>query len=225
MTHISFDCYGTLIDWESGILACFEDLKKRYDIKISDIEILKLYANFEADEEHKSFRTYREILVSVLERFANHLSFTLLAEDKYALAESVKKWPPFPDTSLALKELQKKYKLVIISNIDDDLFAYSEALMDIKFDHIFTAQQMKNYKPALANFEYVQNALSLDKAEWLHVAQSLYHDHVPASKLGIKSVWIKRKSKAGDQGVAPQVDYMPKEKYEDMKSFSEAILG
>ena len=223
-THLSFDCYGTLIDWETGILSCFDDLKTRYPISLSDAEILKLYADFEVDQEHKPFRPYKEVLVSVMQDFAQSLDMDLDAPDEYALVESIKTWPPFTDSHEALYALGQQYKLVIISNIDDDLFAFSQDLLGVKFDHIFTAQQMGSYKPSISNFQFVQKSLNLKTHNWLHIAQSLYHDHIPASTLGIDSVWIKRPSVLGDQGIAPEVDLIPKKIFSDMASFSKEII-
>jgi 2-haloacid dehalogenase len=220
--YLSFDCYGTLIDWEKGILTFFNTFKDKYTFCLEDREILRHYAKFEAEEEHGEYKPYREILKGVLIKFCTILDIKLAKEDEYALAESVKVWPPFPDSNEALKKLQKHYKLVIISNIDDDLFAYSEIQLGVKFDHIFTAMQMKSYKPNLNNFHFVKKALNLNVNNWLHVAQSLYHDHRPAGELGIDSVWIKRKSLAGDQGIAPLVDIVPSRVYSSMEEFTNA---
>ncbi len=222
--YLSFDCYGTLINWEKGILNFFNAFLKDKNIEVNQTEILNLYAQFEAKEEHGEYKSYKEILRGVLKQFAQYFGFSLLPAEEYLLADSVKVWPPFEDSNEALKRLQAKYKLVIISNIDDELFEFSEALLGIKFDHVFTAYQMKSYKPSLHNFQYVQKALTLTQENWLHVAQSLYHDHVPASKLGIDSVWIKRASMAGEQGVAPKVDINPAVKFSDLKSFTDWIL-
>jgi 2-haloacid dehalogenase len=218
-THLSFDCYGTLIDWERGILNFFDSIATIYPHGLNALDILRHYTKFEAEEEHQ-YKTYREILKNVFQKFAELCGFQIEAGNEYLLAESVKVWPPFPDSENALKALQEKYKLVIISNIDDDLFVYSESLLGIKFDYIYTAMQMKSYKPSIHNFEYVKKKLNLTSDNWLHVAQSIYHDHVPASKMGIDSVWIKRKSIAGDQGVAPIVDYMPERIYASMEEFA-----
>lgn len=219
--YVSFDCYGTLIDWEKGILTYFNTLFQKHGVTISDVEILKNYARFEADAEHGTYKPYREILAEVLQQFCTLVGINHSQIDPQGLAESVKVWPAFEDSHDALVHLQSKYKLVIISNIDDDLFAHSEAILGIKFDHVYTAMQMKSYKPNVYNFDYVQQALSLTDQNWLHVAQSIYHDHAPISTKGIDSVWIKRQSRAGDQGIAPVTDFIPKIVYPTMKDFAE----
>jgi 2-haloacid dehalogenase len=216
--YLSFDCYGTLIDWEKGILDFFNS--NPIISSITPIEVLKDYATFEAAAEHGDYKSYREILRLVFLDFAKKYSFEVLPKEEYLLSESVKNWPPFADSEEALKILQKQYSLVIISNIDDDLFAHSEKKLGVKFDHVFTAQQIGSYKPSLNNFNYVQNTLRLDKKEWLHVAQSLYHDHQPAMSLDIDTVWIKRPSLAGSQGVAPVVDVTPDRVYTSMINFA-----
>lgn len=223
--YLSFDCYGTLIDWESGILNFFSELKELKHIDIDNIEILKSYATFESEEEHKSFQPYREILRKVYLRFGEIYSFDIALHEEYDLADSVKAWPPFLDSSFALHKLKEKYKLIIISNIDDDLFTHSQDLLGIKFDYIFTAFQLKSYKPSLHNFKHVQQTLNLNAENWLHVAQSLYHDHKPISQLGIDSVWIKRQSILGSQGLAPLTDFTPKFSFTSMDDFSKNILN
>jgi 2-haloacid dehalogenase len=215
--YLSFDCYGTLIDWERGILNFFENILSQHNT--SPQEVLKSYALFEAEAEHGEYKSYREILKIVFQKFSLKYNFEIEHGQEYSLSESVKVWPAFPDSNKALNKLQEKYKLVIISNIDDDLFAHSEALLGVKFDYIFTAQQMGSYKPSIHNFKYVKEKLNLTNDNWLHVAQSLYHDHVPASKMNIDSVWIKRQSAAGDQGIAPVVEIVPSRKYDSMESF------
>lgn len=223
--YLSFDCYGTLIDWEKGILTFFNALFQEHEVTISDVELLKNYARFEAEAEHGTYKPYREILAEVLQQFCTLVGINHAQLDPQSLAESVKLWPAFEDSHDALVQLQSKYNLVIISNIDDDLFSHSEALLGIKFDYIYTAMQMKSYKPNVYNFDYVQQALSLTDQNWLHVAQSIYHDHMPISTKGIDSVWIKRQSRAGDQGVAPNTNYRPKIVYSTLKAFADDMLS
>jgi 2-haloacid dehalogenase len=222
--YISFDCYGTLIDWETGILNFFSNIKIKYQLEIDDVTILNYYAKFEAEEEHKTYKPYKEILRNVYLQFGKAFSFPIPVYDEYNLAKSVKIWPPFKDSSFALQKLQEKYKLVIISNIDDDLFTYSQQLLNVNFNHVFTALQMKSYKPSLSNFKYVQESLSLHKDNWLHVAQSLYHDLKPINQLGIDSIWINRPSIAGEKGVAPSVDFTPTISFRSMEELYKSDL-
>jgi 2-haloacid dehalogenase len=199
-TTISFDCYGTLIDWESGILPALRRLlgshgqSQSQSQSLTDAAILELYGEFEAEAESGPYKSYREVLQSVVRSFADRLHFEASSAEIRSLHESVHAWPPFPDTVAALRELQKRYKLVVISNIDDDLFAETRKHLDVEFDDVITAEQAKSYKPSINNFQMALRTLALSPDRLLHAAQSVYHDVVPARSLGISTVWVNRKS-------------------------------
>ena len=193
-TAISFDCYGTLIDWESGILPTLRAILNRYQKRVSDASILELYGDFEAEAESGPYLNYRKVLESVVERFGKHFDFTPTSEELRSLHESVAAWPPFADTVSALRRLQQRYKLAVISNIDDDLFAHSREHLGVEFDFVITAQQAQSYKPSANNFQLALRTMKLPPDRLLHAAQSIYHDVVPARSLGIASVWVNRKS-------------------------------
>jgi 2-haloacid dehalogenase len=193
-TTISFDCYGTLIDWESGILPTLRAVLASHGHVLSDAAILELYGEFEAQAESGPYQSYRDVLQAVVRAFANRFHFEASSAEIRSLYESVCAWPPFPDTVRSLRELQKRYKLVVISNIDDDLFAETRKPLDVEFDAVITAEQARSYKPSINNFQIALRTLALSPNRLLHAAQSIYHDVVPARSLGIATVWVNRKS-------------------------------
>jgi 2-haloacid dehalogenase len=193
-TTISFDCYGTLIDWESGILPVLRTLLANHGQSLPDADILELYGECEAEAESGQYQSYREVLRSVVRAFAHRFHFKASSEEIHSLHESVRAWRPFPDTVAALHELQRRYKLVVISNIDDDLFAETRKHLDVEFGAVITAEQARSYKPSINNFQMALSRLTISPDRLLHAAQSIYHDVVPARSLGISTVWVKRKS-------------------------------
>lgn len=201
---LSFDCYGTLIDWEAGIVGALGPLLARHGLALSDQEILVLYAEVEPAQQGGEFRLYREILGSVVEAIGERLGFTPDPSERASLADSITEWRPFPDTVEALRALCRRFELVIISNIDDDLFAHSAAHLGVPFDHVITAQQSRAYKPSHASFRLAFERMGRGPDGVLHVAQSLYHDIGPANELGLRSVWVNRRAgRAGSGATAP----------------------
>jgi len=193
-TAISFDCYGTLIEWEAGILPALQAVLRRNARDLSDAAILELYGEFEAEAESGPYQSYRNVLQSVVRAFGDRLEFTPTPSDIRSLPESVPTWPPFPDTVAGLRELKKRYKLAVISNIDDDLFTETRKHLGVEFDIVVTAEQAQSYKPSIRNFELALRALEITPERLLHVGQSVYHDVIPAQSLGISTVWVNRKS-------------------------------
>src|SRR5215813_5384863 len=195
---LTFDCYGTLIDWETGILGALKPILEGHHRNLGDEEILELYGTLEAQIEAGEYLPYRLVLQRVTQRLGARLSFPLYEGEATALAESLKNWPPFPDTVAALKRLKSRYKLAIISNTDDDLFADTAKTLQTHFDYVITAQQVGRYKPSHRNFERALEIIGLPKDKVLHCAQSVFHDVVPCRELGIASVWVNRR--AGKKG-------------------------
>jgi len=193
-TTMSFDCYGTLIDWEAGILPVLRGILACHDQTLSDAEILELYGRFEAEAETIPYQKYRDVLRTVVRAIALQLGFDPSPAELNALYESVPSWPPFPDTVEALCQLQTRYRLAIISNIDNDLLAETRKHLDADFAIVITAEQVKSYKPSLRNFELALRKLRVSREQLLHVGQSIYHDIVPAQSLGLATVWVNRKS-------------------------------
>ena len=193
-TTISFDCYGTLIEWEAGILPALRGVLGRHGKTLTDAEILELYGEFEAEAESGPYQKYRDVLSAVVRAFGQRLGFQPDAADIGALSESVPSWPPFSDTVDALRQLKKRYRLAIISNIDDNLFAQTRKHLGVDFDAVITAEQARSYKPALRNFELALSRLAIPREQLLHAGQSIYHDVIPAQSLGLSAVWVNRKS-------------------------------
>jgi len=190
---LSFDCYGTLIDWESGIFGYLRPLLLAKGCDISDARILALYSELEPQEQAGHFRSYREVLADVVRDFARELHFEVSEAEADGLAESIRDWQPFADTVAGLERLHSRYKLAVLSNIDDDLFANTALKLEVCFDAVVTAQQVHSYKPSLNNFEALLRRYAIPRDRLLHVAESLYHDVGPARSLGIASVWVNRR--------------------------------
>ena len=220
---VTFDCYGTLIDWEAGLSNSLLPILSSHKIKIGKEELLKLYSELEAEEESGAYIAYKEVLKNVLKKIGSNLKFTPTPEELENFPQSIKGWRPFPDTVAALKRLKTKYKLAIISNIDDELFAYSEKRLQVEFDWLITAQQVKAYKPALHNFLSAIEIIGLPRAKILHVAQSLYHDISPAKSLGLSAVWINRRHGKKGFGATPPSQASPDLMFPDLRSFADAI--
>jgi 2-haloacid dehalogenase len=190
---ISFDCYGTLIDWETGLLGYLRPLLKSKGHALSDAEILNLYSELEPRAQSGAYHCYREVLAQVVREFAAELCFSVSSADANGLAESIRIWQPFADTVPALLSLQSRYKLAVLSNIDDDLFAYTAPKLEVDFDAVVSAQQVRSYKPSFNNFEALLRRYKIPRERLLHVAESLYHDVVPAYALEIATVWVNRR--------------------------------
>ena len=199
---ITFDCYGTLVDWESGIFGALRPVLAAHDRNISDERLLELYAEFEGTAQQGEYRRYRDVLRSVVQSYGQRLKFTPSDEEIDSLAESVPRWKPFPDTVAALKRLAERYRLFIISNIDDDLFAATRKLLGIDFDGVVTAEQARGYKPSINNFKLALEKLRLPVQQVLHAGQSVFHDVLPARSLGMKTVWVNRPSPRPNAGAA-----------------------
>jgi len=187
---ITFDCYGTLIDWESGIKSFFQSEAARDGIEIDDRQVIQAYNAEEPEVESGPYRPYREVLSETVRRVARRFGWDLKPERADLLAESLIDWKPFLDTNPALERLARRFELGILSNIDDDLLAQTRKRFTVDFRIIVTAQQVQSYKPGLAHFEKAR-ALA-GAAGFLHAAQSYFHDVVPATRLNIPVAWINR---------------------------------
>ena len=220
---ITFDCYGTLIDWETGIFGALRPVLSAHGKQLSDPELLQLYSELEADAESGTYINYRDVLKQVMRGFGEQLSFGPTEQEIRSLPESLATWPAFPDTAGALRRLKSKYKLAIISNVDDDLFAYTRPKLDVELAAVITAQQAQAYKPSLKMFELAQKRIGADRCEWLHVGQSLYHDVEPAQSLEIATVWVNRPSpRAG--GAAKIADVRPDLEVASMAQLAELAV-
>jgi 2-haloacid dehalogenase len=191
---ITFDCYGTLINWEEGILNCLRPVIMRHNKSVDDATILQLFGDFEAAAEQGKYHRYREVLQSVVRNFGDRLGFTPTAEEIRSLPESLANWKPWPDTVDALQRLKERFRLCIISNVDDDLFAGTRPQLGVDFNAVITAQQARAYKPSLKIFELALSRTGVPAHRILHVGQSIYHDVVPAQSLGLATIWVNRPS-------------------------------
>jgi 2-haloacid dehalogenase len=219
---LTFDCYGTLIDWEAGILAGLRPAVATRAADPSDDELLEAYARVESELEGGPYRRYREILGRCLREVAADYAAAPDLAEVAAFADSVGEWPAFPDSVAALARLHERFRLGVITNCDDDLFARSATRLETTFDWVVTAQQAGSYKPNEHNFEVAFERIGLPRERILHVAQSLYHDHVPAKRLGLSTVWIDRRADRPGGGATPPAEVTPDATFPDMASFAAA---
>ena len=211
-TTLTFDCYGTLIDWETGIVAELRAWAGRHGVAASDEALLEAYGQYEhARETENPEMVYPEILAQVHRDLASRFGVTPDEGEAAAFGQSIHRWPAFPDTPDALRYLKGHFKLVILSNVDRASFAKSNEKLGVAFDAIITTQDVGSYKPDLRNFHYMLEVLEgvgVAKSDILHTAQSLYHDHVPAAEIGLARAWIDRRrgKLGGGATVVPEGD-------------------
>lgn len=213
---VTFDCYGTLIDWESGIADAFLRAAREDGIALRRDEVLRAYALIEPVVERERFRLYRDVLTETAARVAHALGWPLAYERGTFLVNSLRDWKPFPDTNSALERLRAAgHQLGVLSNIDDDLFAATRRHFTVDFDLLVTAQQVRSYKPGHAHFLKAKEQIG--GRRWLHAAQSNFHDIAPATSLGIDNAWVNRKNETG--GVQPTYEVR------DMAALADLLTG
>ena len=204
---ISFDCYGTLIDWESGLLAAMQPVVARHELVSRTDEILEAFARAESAVEAAAYRPYREVLRRTFAGLAKDLGFAPQADELETLVEALPRWQPFPDTVRSLAALARAgHRMAVISNVDDDLFASSAAQLGLDFEHVVTAASVGAYKPDESVFEAALARFGLAPAQVLHVAQSRYHDIVPARRLGLQTVHVVRDAGREGASATPAID-------------------
>ncbi len=222
---LTFDCYGTLIDWEAGILAGLRPLVGEAGAAASDDALLERYGAAEATVEAGPYRRYREVLARGAEAVCRDLGATPGDAALAAFGGSVVDWQAFPDSAEALARLQARFRLAVITNCDDDLFAASNRRLGVVFDEVITAQQVGAYKPSHRNFEVAFERLGVPRDRILHVAQSLFHDHVPAKQLGLSTAWIDRRHGRDGGGATPAADVAPDLTAPSMAAFADLVLA
>jgi 2-haloacid dehalogenase len=201
---LTFDCYGTLIDWETGILNAVRSVITGRGIEVDDLKILSRYAELEAKHEEGNYLTYTMVLRLVMTEMSLRFGFDATPAELDCLSRSLKDWEPFPDTAAALRRLAGRYKLAVVSNVDDRLFAETARRLGVAFDWVVTAEQARAYKPSHAVFERAFEKIGYPRGEILHVAQSIYHDVIPAKALGLATVWVNRRAgKPGSGATLP----------------------
>lgn len=222
---LTFDCYGTLIDWETGIAAAIRPALQARGLDWPDQRVLEAYAEAEAEIEAGPYRPYTDVLASSLGGVGRRLGFTPTAAEVERFAGSVGDWPAFPDSPGALAALARRFQLAIISNVDDDLFALSAKRLGVDFDWIITAQQAGSYKPSLNNFHVALERIGQPKERIVHVAQSLFHDHVPAKQIGLATVWVNRRRGQEGFGATPPASAQPDLEVPDLQTLADLATG
>jgi len=217
---ITFDTYGTLIDWETGILAAFAPALEARGGGPDPEELLARYAGHEAALEAGPYLSYADVLGRAFGLVCGELGFVPQAGEVAAFSSSIGDWPAFPDSPDALAELKTTFRLGVITNCDDELFALSNARLRVEFDWIVTAEQAGAYKPSPANFELAFRRIDLPRERILHVAQSLFHDHVPAKALGMTTVWVDRRRGREGFGATPPAQAVPDLVVPDMRTLA-----
>ncbi len=203
---ISFDCYGTLVDWKRSLRDILTPFIARHKLKISMDKLYELFLDADQKNITSEYRPYSEVLISIMDEIGKELKIDLKHAERTCLVDRFGDWTAFPDSSEALQELQKSYKLAVISNVDDELFDVTKRCLGVRFDYIITAKQVGSYKPSKNNFIKALEIFGLPKEQVLHVSQSIYHDIVPTNELGWNNVWINRYNEPGGTEPAEMAD-------------------
>ena len=220
---VTFDCYGTLIDWERGLLAFLQPLLERKDVHTIDDWTLAFFGEAEARLEAGPYRPYRDVLGGVLDAFGARLGFAPTDAERRAFVDSVGDWPTFADTVEALRSLSDRYRLAVVSNVDDALFARTRTKLEVAFADVITAEQVRAYKPDSKPFDEAERRLGVPRNRILHVAQSRFHDVAPARARGLDSVWIDRRGNRHGSGATKGSDAEPTFRFDDLKSLAAAL--
>jgi 2-haloacid dehalogenase len=218
---LTFDCYGTLIDWEAGIVAGLRRVLDARGAIVGDEDLLECYARHEATIEAGPYLRYREVLSRALRGVCAEVGVQPTDEEAAVFGGSVGEWPAFPDSADALARLHQRFRLAVITNCDDDLFAASNRRLGVTFDWVITAQQVSRYKPSRRNFEVAFERIGVPRERILHVAQSLFHDHVPAKELGMTTAWVDRRRDRPGSGATPPASAAPDLAVPDMATLAD----
>lgn len=206
---LTFDCYGTLIDWEAGISSALLAMLAAHGVQATAEDVLARYAGHEAELEAGPYRSYREVLGLAMGAVGGDYGVEPTAAELAAFGGSVGDWPAFADSADALRQLHERFRLGVITNCDDDLFEASSRRLGVTFDWVVTAQQARRYKPNPRGFELAFERIGLPTSRILHVAQSLFHDHVTAKRLGLATVWVNRRQGRTGTGATPPANAAP----------------
>jgi 2-haloacid dehalogenase len=225
---LSFDCYGTLIDWETGITGELRRWATAQGVDATDTDLLAAFGRFETgvEAEHPT-EIYPDVLAMTLDRIADHFGAAATDEERASFGSSVGSWPAFPDSAEALARLKQRFRLIILSNVDRTSFAASNERLGVEFDLVLTAQDIGSYKPDPRNFAALLErigTIGVSRDQLLHVAESLYHDHEPAIAAGLPSVWIHRRHEKEGHGATapPSATVHPKWRFTSMAAFADA---
>jgi 2-haloacid dehalogenase len=222
---VTFDCYGTLIDWEQGILNALQPVLAPHGIDTTEDELLERYARHEAALEAGDYLPYRDVLARSLRGVCEELGLSPSDADARAFARAVGDWPAFHDTAPALRRLHERFALGVVTNCDRDLFALSNRRLGVSFDWVVTAEDARAYKPSLTPFERAFETIDVPRDRILHAAQSLFHDHVPAKQLGLTTVWVDRRHDRDGFGATPAAAATPDLTVPDLRTFADLALA
>jgi 2-haloacid dehalogenase len=228
---MSFDCYGTLIDWEAGLAGVLAPWARSAGLDLDDEALLTAYSRHEAEAEAAYPREeYPQILARSMRALGRELGLLVSADDAQRLARSVPDWPAFADSADALAALSRRFKLIILSNVDRASFAASNQRLGVQFSAVITAQDVGSYKPSPRNFESLlaeATLLGVEAGKLLHVAQSLFHDHVPAQQAGLRTAWINRRTGRAGWGAtpAPRARVVPDWEFPSMAALAYAVAA
>lgn len=217
LTTITFDCYGTLVDWEFGIVFALRAVLSNHGVGAKDPQIVDIFHRFHSEERARAYRPYKEVLADIVQKFADHFRFALEPGEMHAISQAVGAWRPFRDTVDALRSLGRRYRLGIISNIDDDLFEQTAVHLPVAFDAVVTSEQARCYKPDPRIFRLALERLDARPAEVLHAGQWLEGDILPARSLGLATAWVRRSRRSPASSDAPDLQ-VP-----DLKSLVERV--
>lgn len=210
---LTFDVYGTLIDWELGMIEGLKPLTARLIEPLSRDEVLEAHARHESSTQaYTPTKPYQEVLSVVYRRLAEEWSLAVSWDECLAYGQSVAHWPAFSDSARSLRYLKQYFKLVVLSNVDNVSFAHSNQKLEVEFDAVYTAGDIGSYKPAQRNFDYMLASLAaigIQKADILHTAESMFHDHQPANKAGLTNCWIYRRHDKTGFGATMNLGTMP----------------
>ena len=210
---LTFDCYGTLIDWETGITAALAPLTEKLDRQLSRDDILQAHARLESRQQLQTpAKRYRDVLSVVYRRLAEEWAVPVSWDECVRYGRSIAEWPAFPDSVESLRYLKKHYQLVILSNVDQESFSASNKKLGVEFDAVYTAEDIGSYKPADTSFEYMLTMLrdlGFERSDILHTAESLFHDHAPAQRFALASCWIYRRHAQEGFGATRPPEEMP----------------
>lgn len=217
---ITFDCYGTLVDWESAIVDYLQSVLLAHDVHVFDGTILEFYAEWEPIEQETG-GSYREVLTRVMRRYGNRLGFTPTDEEIAGFINAITASNAFEDTNEAIQQLAEEFELGVISNTDTDLIQSTLSTLPVNFAFVLTAQDLGAYKPNQDAMATAFEKITADQKRILHVAQSRFHDIAPATKLGISTVWINRENEHGS--AAQNVDATPNWEFKNLAQFVTAL--
>jgi 2-haloacid dehalogenase len=225
---LTFDCYGTLIDWESGITEALAPWLEQAGVRLGRDQLLEAFGQLESAQQAATpAMRYPDLLAEVHRGFAERFDITPDPAAAKKFGESVEDWPAFSDSAQALAYLKEHYKLVILSNVDRASFAHSNQKLGVTFDAIYTAEDIGSYKPDPRNFDYLLSHLAergIGKERILHTAESLFHDHIPAKRIGLVTCWIHRRAAKQGHGATrvPDVDVQPDFRFETLAAMADA---